>query len=170
MDGQSSLWEAADACLSEFIHKLHETKACRVVDILDILHVSSYVWRAAKVLHAAKEHREAFAQDRMLRILQGDVRGVVTGMRRMASQRDLKGKDLKEMNTVCNYLDVAASWREARASLRSLPPGPSAGILRYWQTCSLPRTPWSTSLACCTTTEQGNAVFGTPWPNCADSN
>jgi hypothetical protein len=25
---------------------------------------------------------------------------------------------------------VAASWREARASLRSLPPGPSAGILR----------------------------------------
>jgi hypothetical protein len=28
----------------------------------------------------------------------------------------------------------------------------------------------STSLACCATTEQGNAVFGTPWPNCADSN
>ena len=29
----------------------------------------------------------------------------MTGMRRMASQRDLKGKDLKEMNTVCNYLE-----------------------------------------------------------------
>jgi len=39
------------------------------------------------------------------RQLQGDVRGVVTGMRRMASQRDLKGKDRKEMNTVCNYLE-----------------------------------------------------------------
>jgi hypothetical protein len=36
---------------------------------------------------------------------------------------------------------VAASWREARASLRSLPPGPSAGILRYWRTCSLPGHP-----------------------------
>jgi hypothetical protein len=36
---------------------------------------------------------------------------------------------------------VAASWREARASLRSLPPGPRAGILRYWQTCSLPGHP-----------------------------
>src|SRR6185312_7984473 len=61
-----------------------------------------------KVLYRAKEHREAFVQDRMLRILQGDVRGVVTGMRRMASQRDLKGKDLKEMNTVCNYLEKNA--------------------------------------------------------------
>ena len=36
---------------------------------------------------------------------------------------------------------VAASWREARASLRSLPPGPRSGILRYWQTCSLPGHP-----------------------------
>src|ERR1700693_6387574 len=36
---------------------------------------------------------------------------------------------------------VAASWRESRASLRSLPPGPRAGILRYWQTCSLPGHP-----------------------------
>ena len=36
---------------------------------------------------------------------------------------------------------VAASWREARASLRSLPPGPRTGILRYWQTCSLPGHP-----------------------------
>ena len=40
----------------------------------------------------AKEHQEAFVEDRMLRILQGDVRGVVTGMRRMATQRDLKGR------------------------------------------------------------------------------
>jgi hypothetical protein len=36
---------------------------------------------------------------------------------------------------------VAASWRESRASLRSLPPGPRAGILSYWQTCSLPGQP-----------------------------
>ena len=28
----------------------------------------------------------------------------------------------------------------------------------------------STSLVCCTTTEQGNDVFGTPWPTCAVSN
>jgi hypothetical protein len=119
MDGQLSLWEAADACLDEFIRKLQETKACQVVDILDILHVSSYVWRAAKVFHAPKEYREAFAQDRMLRILQGDVRGVVTGMRRMASQRALKGKDLKEMNTVCNYLEKNAERMRYHEYLRA---------------------------------------------------
>ena len=109
MDGQLSLWEAADACMEEFMQELEETKASLVIDILDIIHVSSYVWRAAKVFHDAKEYQEAFAQDRMLRILQGDVRGVVTGMRRMASQRALNGKDLKEMNTVCNYLEKNAS-------------------------------------------------------------
>ena len=36
---------------------------------------------------------------------------------------------------------VAASWRKARASFRSLPPGPRTAILRYWQTCSLPGHP-----------------------------
>jgi hypothetical protein len=48
-------------------------------------------------------------------------------------------------------------------------PAPAPGSSDYWQTCSLPGH-LSTSLACCTTTEQGSAVFGTPWPNCADSN
>lgn len=108
MDGQLSLWEAAAVCMEEWIAKLHETEACRVVDILDIIHVSSYLWRAAKMLYGQKEHREAFVQERLLRILQGDVRGVVTGMRRMASQLALKGKDLKELNTVCNYLEKNA--------------------------------------------------------------
>ena len=50
MDGQLSLWEAAAVCMEEWIAKLHETEACLVVDILDIIHVSSYLWRAAKVL------------------------------------------------------------------------------------------------------------------------
>jgi len=39
-----------------------------MIDILDILHVSSYVWRAAKVFHPHWEHQEAFACDRWLRI------------------------------------------------------------------------------------------------------
>ena len=164
MDGQKSLWDAADACLEEWIAKLHETKACLVVDILDIIHVSSYLWRAAKVLYGAKEHREAFVQDRMLRILQGDVRGVVTGMRRMASQRELKGKDLKEMNTVCN-----SSWREVSVSLDHYRPVPAPGFSATGRPARCQDT-LSTSLACFTTTEQENAVFGTPWPNCADSN
>jgi hypothetical protein len=109
MDGQPVLWEAADACQDEFIEQLRDAKEAHlVVDILDIIHVSSYVWKAAKVFHTHKEHQEAFAQDRLLRILRGDVSGVVTGMRRMASQRGLKGEALKTVTTACNYLEKNA--------------------------------------------------------------
>ena len=104
MDGQPSLWEASKACLNEFIEELRVAgKSPRLVDILDILHVSGYVWKAAKAFHGHKEHQEAFVQERLLRILRGEVSGVVTGMRRMASQRGLKGAMLKAVTTACNY-------------------------------------------------------------------
>jgi hypothetical protein len=106
MDGQPSLWEASDACLDEYVEELRDAGESQpLVDILDILHVSGYVWKAAKAFHAHKEHQEAFAAERLLRILQGEVSGVVTGMRRMASQRGLKGEALKQVMTACNYFE-----------------------------------------------------------------
>jgi hypothetical protein len=107
MDGQISLWEASDACLDKFIKDLPEKDG--LIDILDIIHVSSYVWRAAKVFHAHKEHQEAFAYDRLLRILRGEVDGVVTGLRRMATQQNLKEPARKVLRTVCNYFEKNAS-------------------------------------------------------------
>lgn len=106
MDGQTSLWNAADVCLEELRNKMqtHDPKQ-HFVDIADLLHVSGYVWRGAKVLYQHREQQEAFVEDRLLRILRGDVHGVVTGMRRMCTQRDLKGKQRKELRTVCNYLE-----------------------------------------------------------------
>jgi hypothetical protein len=106
MDGQKVLWEAADACLADFIEDMRRAgKPLVVEDILDIVHVSSYVWKAAKAFHSHREHQEAFAQDRLLRILEGDVRGVITGMRRMASQRNLTGQKYKDVMTACNYFE-----------------------------------------------------------------
>jgi hypothetical protein len=103
-DGQPSLWHAAEACLEDFVAELREAgEVPVVVDILDIIHVATYVWKAAKAFHAHKEHQEAFAQDRLVRIVQGDVSGVITGLRRMASQRHLKGQARKDVTTVCNY-------------------------------------------------------------------
>ena len=95
MDGQTSLWDAADNCLS--------VPAEDIIDILDILHVSSYVWKAAKVFYSQGEHQEAFARDRLLRILQGEVHGVIGGLRQMATKRGLKGDRLKQITTVCGY-------------------------------------------------------------------
>ncbi len=99
MDGQLSLWDAA-ACL--------DLPPEDVVDILDILHVSSYVWRAAKVLYPQWEHQEAFARERLLRILRGEVRGVIAGLRQMATKRELRGKRLGEISTVCCYFEKHA--------------------------------------------------------------
>ena len=100
MDGQPSLWNAADACLDDFVASLPDAKL--VIDILDIIHAASYVWRAAKVFHRHKEHQEAFAHERLLRILRGEVSGVVKGLRRMATEHELRGAQLKEVSTVCN--------------------------------------------------------------------
>lgn len=106
MDGQPILWESAKACLDEFVNEPRpEARKLQVIDILDILHVSSYVWKAAKIFHGHKEHQEAFAQDRLLRILQGEVAGVVKGLRRMASCQGLCGSDRKEIETVCGYFE-----------------------------------------------------------------
>ena len=98
MDGQHSLWNTADTCC--------EVPEEYVVDILDVVHVSSYVWRAAKAFHSHREHQEAFARERLLRILQGDAKGVITGLRRMATLRGLDNKQRKEINTVCGYFDA----------------------------------------------------------------
>ena len=100
MDGQPSLWQAADLCLG-----LSEDQA---IDILDVLHVSSYVWRAAKVFHSQLEHQEAFARDRLLQILQGEVRKVIAGWRQMGSKRGLRGPAKEELQTVCGYLEANA--------------------------------------------------------------
>lgn len=95
MDGQHSLWDTIEAC--------GEVPAEYVVDILDVVHVSGYVWRAAKAFHSHREHQEAFARERLLRILQGDVKGVVAGLRRLATVRNLRGSPRKEIDTVCGY-------------------------------------------------------------------
>jgi hypothetical protein len=99
MDGQHSLWDTADACGID-------VPAALQVDILDILHVAGYVWRAAKVFHAHREHQEAFARERLLRILNGEIQGVITGLKQMATRHGLRGKQRREIDTVCGYFEA----------------------------------------------------------------
>jgi hypothetical protein len=80
MGGQPSLWQPTDA--------YHDAPGKSVVDIRDIVHVSHYVWRAAKVFHSHRKHQEAFARERLLRILQGEIKGVLTCLRRRATPTD----------------------------------------------------------------------------------
>ncbi len=98
MDGQPSLWDAVDAALDP---ELSESK----IEILDLLHAAKYVWDAAKVFHSHREHQEAFARERLDRLLSGEVQSVVTGLRRMATTRRLKGEKRKTIDGVCRYFE-----------------------------------------------------------------
>jgi hypothetical protein len=109
MDGQPILWESADACLDDFIQERRKAdEEIAVIDILDILHVSGYVWKAAKAFYGHKEQQEAFAQERLLRILKGEVASVVRGLRHMAARHSLRGSTRDEIETVCNYFEKNA--------------------------------------------------------------
>lgn len=105
-DGQESLWRVADVCLG-----LDEQDGCQkrlenVVDILDVIHVSGYVWSAGRALHGKSESSvESFVRDRLLRILQGETQGVIRGIRRMGTERGLRGQKLKDIERACNYLE-----------------------------------------------------------------
>jgi hypothetical protein len=120
MDGQPSLWEAAEALLEATGLNLDELRAAgELMDILDIIHVSGYVWKAAKAFHFHREHQEAFVQERLLRILRGEVAGVVTGMRRMATLKGLKGAALKAVTTACHYFQNNAARMRYHQYLRA---------------------------------------------------
>lgn len=94
MDGQLSLWDTA--ALFSF--------PGTVVEILDIIHVSSYVWSAAKLLETERAKQLAFTRHRLTRILEGDVAGVVRGLRAALTRRKLRGEPCKQLQGICNYL------------------------------------------------------------------
>jgi hypothetical protein len=94
-DGQESLWQARQDHLP----------ARNLTDILDLLHVTPRLWQAAHVFYPeGSDEAEAFARARILRVLRGEVAGVVQGLRRMGTQWELKGAKKKTLRQVCAYL------------------------------------------------------------------
>lgn len=94
-DGQETLWQARADWLPE-----------RVVGILDLLHVTPRLWKAAHVFHQeGSRAAEAFVRERLLRVLQGKAAGVVRGLREMATKRGLTGAGQQALAAVCRYLE-----------------------------------------------------------------
>lgn len=96
MDGQHSQWRDAEACRDD----LSETHC---VDILDLLHVASYVWKAAKALCSNAVEQKEFARERLFRILSGEVAGVIMGLKQMSTRRQLSSEKAADIDTVCGY-------------------------------------------------------------------
>jgi hypothetical protein len=95
-DGQEALWDAR-----------REWLPARGVDILDLLHVTPRLWKAAHVFHREGiPEAEAFVRERVLRVLQGKASGVIRGLREMATKHDLTGAKKRTITSVCGYLEA----------------------------------------------------------------
>jgi hypothetical protein len=98
IDGQHSLWETARICLED-------RDIAKLIEILDIIHVSGYVWDIAKVLYSDREKQEAFTKDRLLRILEGKLDGVIAGVRQQATKLHLSKQARKIVEKACGYFE-----------------------------------------------------------------
>lgn len=95
-DGQESLWEARHVHLP----------ARNTTDILEILHVTPKLWQAAHLFYPeGSAVAEAFARERILRVVQGKVDGVIRGLREMGTKRALTGSKKKALGKICAYLE-----------------------------------------------------------------
>lgn len=95
MDGQRSLWGARQKYLP----------GEEVVEVLDLLHVTSRLWDAAYLFHPEGSDQAAdFVRDRILRILRGEAGYVIGGLRQMGSKHQLPASKRKKLSAICNYL------------------------------------------------------------------
>ena len=95
MDGQSSLWEAAQ-------RELPKPR----VEILDLLHVTPRLWKAAYLFHPeGSSSAVRFVRERVLRILRGEVRSVIRGLRQMGTRSGLRGRKRKQLGRICQYFE-----------------------------------------------------------------
>lgn len=95
MDGQRSLWLMGRRTLP----------GEKIVEILDLLHVTPRLWEAAYLFHReGSDEAAVFVRERLLRVLQGKAGAVIGGLRQMASKRGWRGAKSQKLETLCKYL------------------------------------------------------------------
>ena len=95
MDGESKLRD------------LQELTMNRAIGILDIWHVTEYLWKLAYCFHPEGSNTaESFVETYLRKLLEGKVRRVIGGIRQMASKRNKLSKHKREK--VEHYLNYFA--------------------------------------------------------------
>ena len=78
----------------------------RTVDILELLHVVPRLWEAAHLFHGEGSTAASdFVRARLLRVLRGEVGGVIRGLRRLGSLHGLRGAKKQRLRKACAYLE-----------------------------------------------------------------
>ena len=94
MDGQKSLWDMKATFQPDL----------PTVEILDLLHVTSRLWKAAHLFHPQDlPAAEAFVRQQTLHILRGQVKSVIHSLRSRATRRGLAAAARKSLQVICNY-------------------------------------------------------------------
>jgi hypothetical protein len=94
MDGQKSLWDMKATFQPDL----------PTVEILDLLHVTSRLWKAAHLFHPQDlPAAEAFVCEQTLHILRGQVKSVIHSLRSRATRRGLAAAARKSLEVICNY-------------------------------------------------------------------
>jgi hypothetical protein len=79
--------------------------------VLDLIHVTEYLWKASTVFHDEdRREREEWVSQRLLEILRGHSSRVAGGIRRSATLRGLELKDREAADDCCDYLVDHASY------------------------------------------------------------
>lgn len=97
-DGERGLWMAKKRFLRD------------AVEVVDIFHVMEKMWMAAHCFHKLGSSEAAVFVERRLRmLLEGKVVSVISGLRQMATKRQLKGRGKKIIGQVTNYFQYNKS-------------------------------------------------------------
>ena len=77
----------------------------RLIIVLDIIHVTEYLWRASLAFHdEANPEREAWVRERLLAVLRGRAGHVAAGIRRSATLRGLDHRARESADDCADYL------------------------------------------------------------------
>ncbi len=86
------------------LRDLQELKLGRAVGILDIWHVTEYLWKLAHRFHSeGSDEAEVFVETYLRGLLEGRVRRVIGGIRQMATKRRLSKRRREKVDQYLNY-------------------------------------------------------------------
>ena len=96
MDGQESLWNSGVEHLPE--------NTFRVIEILDLIHATEYVWKATHLFYPKKRSQANFhAREQIRRLLNNQVNSVMADWREKAKQENFSAADNEALEKICGY-------------------------------------------------------------------
>ncbi len=99
MDGESKLRD------------LQELKISRAIGILDIWHVTEYLWALAYCFYReGSDEAEAFVETYLRKLLEGNVNRVIGGIRQMATKRNLLTPKWEKVEDCLTYFAVRSEY------------------------------------------------------------